>query len=187
MAQRTYRGGGGSGFQYFPDGTYTIRVYAHSDEVSGTDGSPMILLKMDLIDVAKKIAHKCREYLIIRDDMGWKMAKVLEAFKIRHDKVLVSSKTNERGEIDEIFDYTFDPDDFIGKAIIVDMELSRTPNPKKPGKFFTNYNIINYHEIVPVDPDWPVSPWIEQPKDNAGGGQRTVGAGGASVDDDTPF
>lgn len=188
MAQRTYRGGGGSGFTFFPAGTYPLRVHAHSDEISGTDGSPMILLKMDLINTAKKQAHKCREYLIIRDDMGWKMEKVLVAFKIKHSKILVSETEDENGELVELFDYTFDPDDFIGKAIMADIVVTRSPNKKEPGKFYTNYNIEQYRELIAVDPDWPISPWIEQPKSNQGGGGSAANQAGISAaNDDDPF
>ncbi len=184
MTQRTYRGGGSS-FQLFPAGTYPLRCHGYSDEKSNTDGSDMILLQLDVINVAKGKAHKAREYLIMREDMAWKLQKVLDAFKIEYNKVLVESRTNEEGDLEEIFDYTFDPDNFIGKIIMADITVQRRPNKKRPGEFFRNYSIEQYHELVSPDPDWPVSPWIEE-RESSEGGERTVTAGEIS-DQDTPF
>lgn len=184
MSQRTIRGKGGSGFKWFPDATYPLRCH-EIKETKSLAGNDMIELHCDIIHNGS--AHKVREFLVLSENMAWKLEQLMKAWGVPFEKVLIDEKMNEeRQEMESIFDFTFDPNEFIGRCVEADIVVSSKPSREDKSRIVRFYAIEQYRDRLTADPNWPESAWLEKVSKSNSTGPKTVTGNGAE-EDDTPF
>lgn len=181
--------GGGGGFAMFPDGEYPIRCHKIKKTTSRV-GNPMYVLECDVINGNR--AHRCKEHLVLIPSCTFILERTLQAWGVTFTKELFEKKLNEQtGKLDEIFDFEFEPQDFVGKAVRADVEVVTKPAPDDPEKIIRWYQITNIWEAIAPDPNWPTSPWLEKkegkPSSAGMGSEPKVTTGSGMDDDDLPF
>ena len=189
MAESSLRGKAGAGFKAFPDATYSLRCHSVIENKKSSKGNMMHVLQIDIINTALGQAHKIREFIVLREDMGWKLDQLLKAWKVPHNREVINKTFNEETQQhEEECDWTFDPQDFVNRAVNADIISVTEPRRDKPDEMMTFYKIEQYREVIEADPAWPRSPWVSK-KSQDNGGSSTVRTNGAveDSDDDLPF